>query len=229
MPEIITKEVTVYKYEELSQRAKDHALMKHAEWLDDEWAMQIIDEAKWEGAERGFDIDDVRYTICYSQGDGAAWQGRVKLLPFLEHHLKTDDPDHARYLVLQELIREEWIDTPVSEVSYKGFRYNTMSVDVMLDGGIYFEMDTYPELPKEPAVLVEGVLAGAIVAELGKSINIPDLENRLADWLKTAVDDYAHDIFVKLRDEYEYQTSEECFAELCEANDWRFEENGEMV
>ncbi len=222
MPE--TREITVYTFNELSDKAKERALMKHAEWLDDDWATTIIDDYKDTGAKRGFKINDVRYSISYSQGDGAAWQGSFDVLAFLDHHLKPDHPDHARYIVLMELLRGDWVVLS-PEVSYTGFRYHTMSASL----GISWTAWDSESVKEGGPVLEDGVLAGASVVTLAESIHADGLVVDLEEWVNEETRAFSSDLYDALRTEYEYQTSAECFAELADANEWRFDENGALV
>jgi hypothetical protein len=41
--------------------------------------------------------------------------------------------------------------------------------------------------------------------------------------------DYADELYKQLREEYEYLTSEASLIEACEANDWKFNNEGEMI
>ena len=219
MPETITKEFTVYTFDELSDKAKDHALIKHIEWIDNDWDTDIIDDFKDQGSKRGFEIADVRYTLAYSQGDGAAWQGGINAEWFLDYHLKDDDPDHARYIVLRELIREDWLHVR-PEVSYAGFKYHSMQVSINCS---YSTLDF-----EDGEVMESGVLQGANIYDLGKGINAAELIDKLEEWMQAEAKSYADDIFHELRKEYEYQTSAENFKELCDANEWRFDEHGSL-
>lgn len=219
MPETITKEYTVYTFDELSDKAKERALITHIEWIDNDWDTDIIDNFKLEGSKRGFEIADVRYTLAYSQGDGVAWQGGINAKWFLDYHLKDDDPDYTRYIVLRELIREDWLNLR-PEVGYSGFKYHSMQVSINCGYSTVSFNDG--------EVLASGVLQGANIYDLGQGINDDELINRLEEWMEREAKSYAEDIFHELRKEYEYQTSTENFKELCDANEWRFDENGNL-
>jgi hypothetical protein len=219
MPETITREYTVYTFDELSDKAKEHALLKHIEWIDNDWDVGIIDNFKEQGSDRGFNIDDVRYTLAYSQGDGAAWYGGIDAKLFLDYHLKDDDPDYARYIVLRELLREDWLKLH-PQASYGGFKYHLMQVSINCE---YSTLNF-----NDGEVMESGVLQGANIYELGEGINDNELIDKLEEWMQAEAKSYAEDIFDALRDEYEYQTSAENFKELCDANEWRFDEQGSL-
>ena len=61
--ELVTTQQEVYEYHELSDKAKDEVRCTLIQnWETDD----IIDQAKAE-APKGFYIDDVRYSVTYSQ------------------------------------------------------------------------------------------------------------------------------------------------------------------
>ena len=75
---------------------------------------------------------------------------------------------------------------------------------------------------------LEPLLVGLTLEELFESIGG---ENALTDMEKDMLEsarDYAAKIYADLEKEYDYLSSEEAFAEACEANDWSFDETGEM-
>jgi hypothetical protein len=50
-------------------------------------ADMILQMAKEKGVERGFYIDDFKYSGFYSQGDGASWQGGVRVPEYIDWKL----------------------------------------------------------------------------------------------------------------------------------------------
>ena len=87
MPEQMT--TTVYKFNELEGRDKERARNKLAEWATDhEWYESVYGLAREDGAKRGFEIDDIRFSGFWSQGDGASWTGSVDVKQFLEYLLE---------------------------------------------------------------------------------------------------------------------------------------------
>lgn len=97
MPEVITREITVYKFNELSETAKQHAIDDYAQRsMDWEWWDTVYEDAKEDGKALGYDIDDIRFSGFWSQGDGASWTGRVNLYTFIEKHIPDTHSLHAR-------------------------------------------------------------------------------------------------------------------------------------
>ena len=71
-------EKTIYRFDELTEAAKEKA----REWFrgiadDNWWSESVIDDAKRIGALIGFDVDDVYWRGFWSQGDGTCWTGAV--------------------------------------------------------------------------------------------------------------------------------------------------------
>lgn len=215
---------TTYTYNELSDKAKQRVLEKWAESshfdLD-----HIIDDHKSYGSERGFDIEDVRWSGFYSQGDGASWQGQIRIDRFLDHYLKEDTHDHHRYIVLRELMRDGWCEGRAN-VHYSGAWYaNSAHMNVEYNDGA----DPLIATPYATIESPDSVLQGAGVRELAEGINLDTLLNDLTVWMQTEAREYADEIFHALRKEYEYLTSEEHMAEMAEANDYRFDDDGNFV
>jgi hypothetical protein len=72
-------------------------------------------------------------------------------------------------------------------------------------------------------------LAGASIYQLKESF---DYEQRIEEWCSEALAQaraFADDIYKKLRDEYEYYTSDECIADTCDVNQWLFNNKGELI
>jgi hypothetical protein len=230
MPEIITKEITVYDYDELSDKAKEKALEWFARSSDDDyWSECIIDSAKEEGKQYGFDIDDIRWSGFCSQGDGASWTGYVKLSKFLDACIGPEHPLFASAQIYGYLVADGWVD-PLVEVSRYGYHYShsgTMRIGEIEDGSLLYEVYRDED---EPAVLQkDGPLKGASVHELAKGIDAEAFANELLEEIKDRATQYADEIYKQLEEEYEWQTSEEHFKECIYINGWRFDEHGEIV
>jgi hypothetical protein len=79
----------------------------------------------------------------------------------------------------------------------------------------------------------ESIFKGMNALDLLNLITSSDFDLKsmadIADALKESAKDYADKLYKQLREEYEYMTSEESLIESCEANDWQFNNEGEMV
>jgi hypothetical protein len=74
-----------------------------------------------------------------------------------------------------------------------------------------------------------GILEGASVKELAASIDTDHLFNELEEWILSRARDFANDIYEQLKEEYTQYTSEERFQEVCDINEWRFDNNGTLI
>jgi hypothetical protein len=71
-----------------------------------------------------------------------------------------------------------------------------------------------------------GILEGANVQELMRSISVDTRMDELHRWVVSEARNYANEIYSQLRDEYDEYASEERFKEVCDINGWRFDVNG---
>lgn len=210
------------EFEELSDKAKHHAIHLYGEPPDD-WYECVYDRFKEEGFAKGFYIDEIQFSGFSSQGDGASWTGRVHLMPFIEHFVTHEHPEFSRYTVLMELLRNDWVD-PSMGVSRRSFYYchsGTMSYD---------SIRCYASLGEDNGDVIEqGILQGASVHELDQAIDTERLVCELEEFAIRMAREYADEIYKALREEYEGYTSEDYFKELIYINGWRFNNKGELT
>jgi len=205
-------------FDELNAYGKANAMSRYNDAPDD-WADEIVARAKQDGPERGFEIEEVAWSGFSSQGDGASWTGMVRLPRFIEYHNKPDNHDYTQYFVLNELIKDGWTDTHVG-VSRSGFYYNhsgMMRVEDISDSFYDANGDS---------CIDAGILEGANVHELMRSISVDSILDELHRWVVNMAREYANEIYSQLRDEYDEYASEERFKEVCDINGWRFDVNG---
>lgn len=216
-----TRTITIYKYDELSESAKDTV---RAKYIGIDLDMEhIIDDAKREGEKRGFDLDEVLWSGFNSQGDGASWTGQVKLQTFLEHHLKENDPNYAKYTTLLMLIDDGWVEHLVS-ISRKSFMYNhanTMRIDQEFMG--------YVNATEEAVIGKDGPLQGANVLQLYEGLDIHSLLDDLYEWVLKEAKDYADEIYERLESEYDALMSDQHISLTADANGWEFDETGRLI
>lgn len=208
-------------FQQLSNYAKQHAITEYGQPPDD-WHEDIYARAMGDGPERGFNINEIQFSGFHSQGDGASWTGYIDLATFLAYHNKPDAADYAQYVVLAELIKDGWCEGHLV-ISRNGYYYNhsgTMRSDGIDDRIHYAEDDS---------VVDRGILEGANVRELAKSIGTDELFNELDNWTLHKAQKYADEIYKQLKEEYEAYTSEEYFIDLCDINGWRFDNNGTLI
>lgn len=201
------------KFADLPEAAKQRLLQAEAEHLDYDWWDCTEEEYKEDGKERGFDIDKMFFSGFCSQGDGASWAGTVDIKRFLEYHLKPENPQFARYVVLQELVTGSWVDTyaKITAAGRYSHEYTMRCGEIEADvvGG----------------TLHAGLLAGADTEVLFDSIDGDSLLADLGEWILEAARDYAREYYKSLEAEYDYLTGEECLAE----RDLDYDEDGEEI
>jgi hypothetical protein len=212
-------EQTVYEFHELSDKAKDSvriALIQN--WETD----HIIDQAKGD-APKGFTIEDVRYSVTYSQGDGASWTGFINLIEYFE---ANPDPEFiGEEVMIIELMRNDWIDNS-AEVNQNSFHYvhsGTMKLSDVVD---YAENIENSEYAHNMAV---GIMEGASVKELFDSFHWARRLDLMVERALQATKDYADIIYGQLKEDYEWQISDENIEENIYINGWRFDINGKII
>jgi len=190
----------VFKLEELSDAAKQHALERYAEdaTQDSYWYESVIANAK-EDAPPYFIIDEIQFSGFWSQGDGASWGGSVDFLKWCEAHGNE---------LGVSLIKGGQISAR-GAVSLPQGNYNH-------SGGMGIEPDDYTDYPEDLSDVTE--IPGAESAE----------DEMLTEVLDEAKD-YANTVYRDLESEYEYQTSEEVFKDMVDANEWMFDAEGNIV
>lgn len=221
-------EQTEFTYEELTPKAQEKALAWFGESLDYEWWQHVYANAKEDGKEKGFDIEDIRFSGFWSQGDGASWTGEVDIKQFLEHHLKEDHPDYSRYFVLQAILNEGngWVEQRANVTRY-GFHYvhsNTMRLDSIDFSGV-----DYLEAASEERLQEEGPLQRANIYQLWQGIDGAALLDALEEWVIEEARAFADKIYKDLEAEHDDLTSEESLLSAAYANGWRFDEDGRLV
>lgn len=166
---------------------------------DYDWWEYIQDEFKADCALKGVRVDDITFCGFYSQGDGAAFAGKVYVYEWMEI-MKLDEQYPIAYLACK---------TDGGYVTLrKGSGYNMLSnleeqIAYSEPEGLFAELDEM-----EWRELVE------------EQFDAMSVESEIL----TYCEDLAKDLFKSLRDEYDSLTSEEAFIESCECNEITFEE-----
>lgn len=218
-----TIEVEVYKWEELSQTAKDRARDWYIEGMDYEWWDSVYEMIKENGYELGFCIDDIRFSGFWSQGDGASWTGQVDVRQWLEKH----GPDSIGVSAWCALIQEDVISKHIGVTQSGNYSHeSTMRFD-----GVADDTDSFPD---EYKIAQNSILKGMTIANLFDIIvtddtcpykNVEDITTAIAISAK----DYARKIYKQLQEEYEYLCSEEMMLDHFECNDYHFDETGRLA
>ena len=208
-----TRTRTLYKFDELSPEAQQHALENQSrfesEYFDSEC---VFDDAAEIADLLGLDIRQTRKTrmngehyyaptIYYSgfssQGDGACFEGRYEYkrgaLKAVKDYAGQDERLHRMVEALQEIQRKNFYQL-TARCKHSGHYYHSgcMSVDVERSDD------------KEMTADAEGTV-------------------------KECLRDFADWIYKQLENDYDYRTSEEACKEAIEMNDYEFTEKGDMA
>lgn len=195
----ITRTYNVYKFDELTDEAKQKALETYSDYNDFDGmldgSVDCIEEMLFE---RGFDDVDVRYDISYSQGSGASFTaGSVDIKKWLAYYKL----EH-KFTILLDYLDDVYANIRSGSSHY--YHEKTTSSNVETDFEYLDELtdDQHNKLNEETEFLVK------ILDE--------DVEetNRM--------------IYKTLLDDYEAQTSEDAIIESFEANDVVFTEDGKI-
>ena len=208
-----TRTRTLYKFDELSPEAQQHALEQQSQFESEVFDPEFVyDDAATIADLFGLDICQTRETrmngehyyaptihysgFCY-QGDGACFEGtysyKAGALKAVKYHAGQDQELHRMVEALQEIQKKNFYQL-TARTKHSGHYYHSgcMSVDV--------ERSDDKEMTADAEETVIECLCD------------------FADW-----------IYTQLENEYDYRTSEEACREAIEANDYEFTEKGDMA
>ena len=209
-----TRTRTLYKFDELSPEAQQHALENQSRFESEDFDPEFVyDDAATIAELFGLDIRQTRKirndgshfydptiypTIYYSgfcyQGDGACFEGtysyKAGALKAVKDYAGQDERLHRIVKALQDIQRKNFYQL-TAKCKHSGHYYHSgcMSVDV--------ERSDDKEMTADAEETVEECLRD------------------FADW-----------IYEQLENEYDYRTGEESCREEIEANDYEFTEKG---
>lgn len=205
-----TIETTLYKFDELSDAAKQTAMQKWREAGHDDlyWSECVLHDAADIADLFGLDIRQRRVTCTdgsyryepavtwsgfWSQGDGLAFEGTYRYakgaLAAVKAHAPQDEGLHRIVERLQRIQRWHFYKLLAQCTPTRG---NNMRVEVQ-DANDYYR-------------------------------DIGNAESELADELQS----FAHWIYCQLEQEYEYQNSDEQVADMLRINEYEFDSEGNM-
>lgn len=170
-----------------------------------QWCEHAADYEWWDNVEMAFrermkplgvHVDRIYFSLSYSQGDYAAFEGRVFFHRWMENNGYAES---HQMLYLDATQTCEYFsvgaDRDYVRVNFDYYVGNAQPCGVFAD----LPADTWDELVEEQR-------------------NSEDWHQLTQDW----VDDVCGDLYRELCDEYEYLTSEEQFTEYCDSNDITF-------
>jgi hypothetical protein len=219
-----TKEITIYKWEELSQSAQQKARDWYIEGMDYNWWDSVYEMAIEDGKEKGFYIDKIYFSGFYSQGDGASWIGQVDVRQWLEENCEDSIGLSAWCALIQEDVVDKFSKVVANNSHY--CHESTMQFGDVEDHTDEFVDDWQMELPS--------IFKGMEVQHLFDIIDTdPNCTLKSTEGITQAITesgrDYAKDIYARLREEYEYLCSEEMMLDHFNCNDYHFTEEGALA
>ena len=195
-------EKTLYQFNELSEDAKQYAISTY--WGAD-WDYEgVFYDAKQIGKCMGIDIDDIYFRGFCSQGDGACFTGHYRYAKAgVKAVMEYAPQDKGLHRIAKELqrIQSKYFYKLRSEIKHRGHYCHEMcmSIETIHTDG---DMNRYD--CRGPS---------------------DDDENDI----KEALRDFARWIYTRLKEQYEYETSEEAVLEACEENGYEFDSKGRIV
>lgn len=196
-----TKHLTVSELRDFDRRQFDIEYWKWTEYaLHDDWWDGAQDSVASKWADYGVTIESVEFRLSYSQGDGAAFIGRVDLDMFMKAK-GLDEQYPALYLGVCDdgsyaLIRNRSHHGFSVGVTYECYANQTAPSGVFKD----LPQDAWSDLVDEQ-----------------------ELECGLEQVVIDTCDEINRQFYDEVQKEYEAYTSEEAFIESCEANEVTFE------
>ena len=197
-------ETNVYKFDELSDSAKETAINECREFNvnDSFWYEYIFDDTKEIAEIIGIEIDDIYFSGFWSQGDGAMWLGsysyKAKSTKAIRDYAPQDTDLHeiADSLAAIQKLNFYQLNASITKNHYAGnySHSGVMYVSVERDSSNYQEMSNDAES------------------------DITDNLRYFADW-----------IYKRLESEYRYATSDETVTESILANEYEFDVSGNMI
>lgn len=171
-----------------------------------EWREHALDYHWWESIEDGFKadcmalnirVDGIQFDLSYSQSDNASFTGRVELAEFMEHTKLNEE-----YLALYLAVKDDG-SYVLASTSHRGNRQ--------------ISMECYP-FQTAPSGVFSDLPQEAWEALIYEQEQAANLHDAVQEYIATL----CRELYLKLRDEYEYATSDESFIEHCECNDVTF-------
>lgn len=217
MPKAKRKPET-FSYADLNEKARRRA---YEDWYEhepyNEWWDCVFEQVKEKGLELGFEIADIYFSGFWSQGDGASWTGTINVKVYVEKHPEEFSTD-ARDEIFKELLEQEAVENYIRVGTNNCRAHHEMTMSLT-----NYDLVTRADDFVLPGGMLKGATLGSLMPSMSEYLHLVSQE------LLNAARNYACEIYKALEAEHEYLTSEEQFKEQCEANDWRFDEDGRMV
>ena len=167
----------------------------------DDWWEFVQEDLKADCAEYGITVEDIQFSLGYSQSDYAAFNGRIDVVEWMQ--AEGDDVKYpALYVAMNDYREYASISTNHRGHSRVNMEYGVVGNTYPSGVFKYLDHEAWDEL-------------------IAEQCDTANLEDAMQKW----VHDRCRKLYCELRDEYEHLTSEESFIESCECNEVTFEEN----
>ena len=193
---------------ELKERDPKRFEKEYYKWqehtLDYDWYKWTEENFIEDCGKQGVRVDSIGFSGFYSQGDGAAFTGRVDVYQWMER-------------------KEQHITHPAAYLACKDDG-SYVSLEIVRSNNMRANLDQWAN-QTAPSGMFKGLEQEAWEELVDEQISDLNLEDEVLSFCK----ELAEELYTNLRDEYEHLTSEEMFIEHCEANEITFEENKDAI
>jgi hypothetical protein len=188
-------------------------------------------------AERGIEVDEFNWCIgSYNGSDFVAVKGHVDVLKWLAWRVACiEAAQDCPYPRPRAYHRAKFIERPavppwvfMVETLTQSEMYWHDRVAITLHGrdNDRMELDTeWSTCPDTDPVCTHGVLAGATCSALHNEVDYVEVHERMRE----DIEEVCAMALADQQQDHEWHSSMECFEEMCEANEWRFDEDGNLV
>lgn len=209
---------TLFKFEELSDSAKSNALDKHREFISQDWngVDSMRDDLETIAMIYGISFAYTSWTNTYghsgttpkiwysgfsNQGDGASFEGTYEYAKNAPKEIRAHAPiDKELHRIADELQKAQ-----------RPFFYR-LKANITRGYGSNFYNHS-------------GTMAVEVYDERDEYRDIGEADETITQLLK----DFADWMYKSFREEYEYQTGDEAVTDSIEANDYEFDEDGNIA
>lgn len=128
--------VTLYKFDELSEEAKQKSLDENRYINTENWCWwhNVEDMFKESMAKLGYTVEKIYFSGFNSQGDGACFEGDVEIVDWLKAHKLSN-----KYRSLYNYVAEHGGSVNIAQV---GHYYHERSMAFDENNSFYYEMDS---------------------------------------------------------------------------------------
>ena len=195
-----TESITIYKFDELSEKAKEKAIEWYrSDGFNYEWWDAVYEDAKEIGKIMGITIERIFFSGFWSQGDGACFEGSYKYEVGSVKNLKAYAPQ-------DKMLHQIAID--LSKAQQPAF-YKLFAI-IKQQGTYLHEMSTVVETHDMDEICAY------------------DVVERLSEDITEALRDFMRWIYRSLKKEYEWLSGNEQITETIRRNAYEFTINGEL-